>query len=100
MTTTEQIKELSTRLEELAKHIAIDEKRERLQEETEKSLAPGFWDDPAEAEKQLKAAAGIKTWITAYDSAAALVDDLSLMPDFVKEGAASEEELDAQYASG
>jgi peptide chain release factor 2 len=98
MTTTEQIKELAGRLEELARHIAIDDKRAHLAAETEKSLAPGFWDNPDEAEKQLKAAAQIKSWVTAYDSAAALTDDLTLMPDFVKEGAATEEELDEQYA--
>ena len=98
MTTTEQIKELTARLEALARHIAIDDKRARLKEEEAKSLAPGFWDNPEEAEKQLKAAAAIKSWVTAYDAAAALVDDLGLMPDFVKEGAATEEELDGHYA--
>jgi peptide chain release factor 2 len=98
VTTTEQIKELAGRLEELAKHISVDDKRERLKEEEAKSLAPGFWDNPEEAEKQLKAAAQIKSWVTAYDAAASLVDDLQLMPDFVKEGAASEEELDEHYA--
>ncbi len=97
-TTVEQIKELAGRLESLARHIDIDGKRERLREEEAKSLAPGFWDNPDEAEKQLKAAAQIKSWTTAYDGAAALTDDLQLMPDFIKEGAASEEELDEQYA--
>ena len=97
-TTVEQIKELAARLDALARHIAIDEKRARLKEEEVKSLAPGFWDNPEEAEKQLKAAAAIKSWTTAYDSAAALTDDLQLMPDFVKEGAATEDELDAHYA--
>ncbi len=96
-TTIEQIKELGGRLEALAKHIAIDEKRQKLAEETEKSLAPGFWDDPEAAEKQMKAAAQIKSWVVAYDGAAALNDDLALMPDFVREGAASEDELDRQY---
>ncbi len=84
MTTTEQIKELAGRLEALARHIAIDDKRERLAEEEAKSLAPGFWDNPDEAEKQLKAAAQIKSWVTAYDGAASLADD--------------EEELDEHYA--
>ncbi len=98
MTTTEQIKELTGRLEDLARHIDIDGKRERLKEEEEKSLAPGFWDNPEGAEKQLKAAAQIKSWVTAYDGAASLTDDLGLMPDFVKEGAATEEELDEHYA--
>ncbi len=96
-TTIEQIKELSKRLEGLARHIGIEDKRAQLAAETEKSLAPGFWDNPEEAEKQLKTAAQIKSWVTAYDVAAALVDDLALMPDFVKEGISSEEELDEQY---
>lgn len=34
-----------------------------------------------------------------YGQVQKLVEDLELMPDFVKEGLASEEELDAQYAS-
>ncbi len=97
-TTIEQIKELTRRVEELARHINIDDKRARLKIEEEKSLAPDFWDDAAEAEKALKATAAIKSWVTAYDTAATAVDDLAIMPDFVREGAASEEELDAEYA--
>ena len=42
--------------------------------------------------------AGIKSWITDYDRIASLVDDLQLMPDFVREGAATEQELDELYA--
>ncbi len=69
-----------------------------MAEEELKSQAPGFWDNPEEAEKQLKGISAIKSWTTAYDSAAALADDLQLMPDFIKEGAASEDELDEMYA--
>lgn len=98
MTTVEQIKELQKRLEELARHLNIEERKSRLAAEELKSQAPDFWDNPEEAEKQLKSIAAIKSWTTAYDSAAALVDDLALMPDFIKEGAASEEELDELYA--
>ncbi len=98
MTTTEQIKELTGRLGELAKHLNIEERRAKLRQEEAKALEAGFWDNPEEAEKQLKATATIKSWVVAYDAAAAKVEDLQLMPDFVKEGAASEEELDEQYA--
>ena len=45
----------------------------------------------------MKKVAGIRSWIDAYDSIAALMDDLQLMPDFVKEGLSSEAELQAQY---
>ncbi|MDR0907447.1 MAG: peptide chain release factor 2 [Rikenellaceae bacterium] len=96
-TTIEQIKELTRRLDELARHLAIDERKSRLAAEELKSQAADFWDNPEEAEKLLKGIASIKSWTTAYDTAATLVDDLGLMPDFVKEGVASEEELDALY---
>jgi peptide chain release factor 2 len=97
MTTTEQIKELTRRLEELARHLAIEERKSFLAAEELKSQAPDFWDNPEEAEKLLKAIASIRSWTTAYDGAAGLVGDLELMPDFVKEGVASEEELDQLY---
>jgi peptide chain release factor 2 len=98
-TTIEQIKELTRRLDELARHLAIDERKSRLEVEELKSQAPDFWDNPEEAEKLLKGIASIRSWTTAYDTAAALVDDLGLMPDFVKEGVATEEELDGLYTT-
>lgn len=42
--------------------------------------------------------ASIKSWIDAYREVEALAEDLQLMPDFVKEGLTSPEELDAHYA--
>ncbi len=42
--------------------------------------------------------AGIRSWVDGYAAVASLVDDLALMPDFVREGAATEAELDALYA--
>ena len=41
--------------------------------------------------------ASLKGWISDYREVASLVDDLQLMPDFVREGAASEAELDELY---
>jgi len=41
--------------------------------------------------------ASLRGWITDYREVASLVDDLQLMPDFVKEGVASEAELDELY---
>ena len=70
-----------------------------MEEEEGKTQDPDFWNDPEAAEKQLKKVAGIKYWITACDEIASAADDLQLMPDFVKEGLASADELDALYAS-
>ena len=70
-----------------------------MEEEEGKTQDPDFWNDPEAAEKQLKKVAGIKYWITVCDEIASAADDLQLMPDFVKEGLASADELDALYAS-
>ena len=70
-----------------------------LQNEEEKTFEPNFWDNPERAEQQLRKVASIKSWVEDYDRLAKLVEDLELMPDFVKEGLASEEELDSHHAT-
>lgn len=97
MVTAEQIKELLRRRQELYRHLAIDDKKIRLDEEQSKTFAPDFWDKPADAELQLKKVAEIKNWIDDFEAIECLCDDLELMPDFVREGGASESELDALY---
>lgn len=42
--------------------------------------------------------AEIRSWVEDYEEVSGLVDDVELMPDFVREGAASDEELEEQYA--
>ena len=97
MTTPDQIKELIQRKEALHKHLGIENRRLELENEEERTQVPDFWNDPRKAEEQLKKVASIKDWVVSYDDAASAVDDLALMPDFVKEGLASADELDAQY---
>ncbi len=98
MVTTEQIKELLKRREELRRHLAIEDKLIELDEEQARTLAPDFWDKPEEAEKRLRKVAGIKSWIDDFATIERLCDDLELMPDFVREGGASEEELETLHA--
>lgn len=42
--------------------------------------------------------AGIKAWVEEYDAVVKEIEDLQLMPEFVKEGVVTEQELDEQYA--
>ncbi len=69
----------------------------QLDEEQEKSQAPEFWDDPKEAEKQLKLIASIKKWIDSFEEVNTAIEDLHVLYDFHKEGEASEEEVESQY---
>lgn len=61
------------------------------------TLRPDFWDDADKAQEQLKKVASIKSWVTDFDAIQTALDDLELMPEFIREGAASEEEMEAGY---
>ena len=98
MTTTEQIRDLFRRRDDLHRYLAIEDKRVEHEEEEMKTFAPDFWDNPEAAEKQLKKVASIKSWIDDFDTLSAMVDDLDVVAEFVREGGASEQELDNHYA--
>ncbi len=75
----------------------MDGKREQLKNEEALTLTPDFWDDAEKAQAQLKKVAAIKSWVVDYDAIATAMDELNLVPEFIKEGAAAEEDLDAAY---
>ena len=99
MVLAEQIKEIEQRREVLERCLDIDQKRIDLRNEEEKTQEPNFWDNPDKAREQLRKVAGIKAWVEDYDAIRKDAEDLQLMPDFVKEGVVSEEEMDAHYAA-
>lgn len=72
--------------------------RINLQNEEEKTLAPDFWNTPDKAEEQLRKVASIKSWISDYDNIRKRTEELEMMPEFIKEGIASEADGDALYA--
>ncbi|MBQ9462563.1 MAG: peptide chain release factor 2 [Bacteroidales bacterium] len=86
MITQEQVKELGQRTEALRKYLKIDTKREEVAEGEAKSQAPGFWDDPKEAELFLKKLNSVKAWVTAYDKLHSQVEDLDVLLELDPEG--------------
>jgi len=98
MILAEQIRELAARREALERCLNIEQKRIDLRNEEEKTQEPDFWDDPAAAREQLRKVAAIKAWVDDYDAVRKDVEDLELMPDFVKEEVVSEAEMDEHYA--
>ncbi|MCB9360681.1 MAG: peptide chain release factor 2 [Flavobacteriales bacterium] len=99
MTTQEQIKELVDRLAALRGYLDVDNKLIQLEEEEQKTQDPNFWENPKEAEKQLKVVRNIKVWTDSYFAVNAIIDDLQVLFDFYKEGDVTEEEMDEQYAN-
>ncbi len=94
MITLDQVKELGQRTEALSKYLKINEKRADVADREAQSQAPGFWDDPKEAEAFLKKMNSVKAWVTAYDKLHSQVEDLDVLMELDPEG----EDTDKAYA--
>ena len=95
MITLEQIKDLRQRLVTLEACLDIEGKRKAVAEKELKSQQPDFCDDPKEAEKFLKKLSALKLWVTDYDKAASLVDDLDVLYEFAKDSITGESDEEA-----
>jgi peptide chain release factor 2 len=98
MVNQDQLKDILGRIEAIAAYLKISEKRMQLKEEELKSQDPNFWDNPKEAEVKMKSIRTLKFWIENYDKLKAIYDDIEVLIEFVKEGAAEESEVDESYA--
>ena len=85
MITQEQIKDLQERVATLNSCLDIAGKRKEVAAKTEETLAPDFWGDPKAAEAFLKKLSGIKSWVTDFDKARSLSDDLEVLYEFAKD---------------
>ena len=70
-----------------------------IEEEEEKTQAPDFWNDPKNAEILLKKIKEKKQWVETYLKAEEALNDLATLAEFLKEGEASQEEVDTQFAN-
>lgn len=108
MITQEQIKELHGRLGTLKECLDIESKRKKVGELQKQTEAPDFWSDPKTAETFMKNMNAVKTWVTDFDKASTLTDDLDVLYEFAEasmdgaedEAAESDEmkELEAAYS--
>jgi peptide chain release factor 2 len=99
MINNDQLKATGQRVEAIASYLRIPEKEIQLQEAELKSQDPGFWDDPKKAEADMKNIRSLKFWIESYTRLKTQLDDIEVLLDFVKEGAAEESEIDEAYNS-
>jgi len=75
----------------------IDNKLIKIEEEEEKTHAPDFWDNPSEAEKQLRFISGIKEWTNSFSEITTQIEELKISIDFYKEGEIEESEVEKLY---
>lgn len=99
MITIEQLKELKERVDALNRYLGIDEKKVELEEEQLRTQAPGFWDNPKEAEIQMKKVKDIQKWIEGYKEVKTATDEVEVAFDFYKEEMVTDEEVDEAYVT-
>lgn len=75
----------------------MDAKLIEIENEEEKTMAPDFWDDPREAQTQIKMIQSKKKWVEEFNKAKDLLADLEVLIEFRKEGEISEEEVEEAY---
>ncbi|UOY06279.1 peptide chain release factor 2 [Muricauda sp. SCSIO 64092] len=97
MVTTDQQKDLIERLGALRRYLDIDAKRIEIENEEEKTLVPGFWDNPQEAQKQMQALKSKKRWVTDFENAKTMVGDLEVLMEFYELGEVDEGEVQEKY---
>ena len=98
MITADQLKDVVDRVEKLHHYLKIDQKRVEFEEESLRTQAPDFWDDPKRAEAQMKKVKGIEKWIKDYEIVKQNAEELQLAFDYYKENIVTEQEVDDVYA--
>lgn len=76
----------------------MDNRLREIEDLTSQTLDPNFWNDPKRAEGIQRKIGLSKNWVDEYNQIAREVDDLEGLFEFQKEGMASEQEVDTQYA--
>ncbi|MGM9741464.1 MAG: peptide chain release factor 2 [Candidatus Cryptobacteroides sp.] len=98
MVTLEQIRTLHQRMETLGRCLDIEAKRAKVAELQKQTEAADFWNDPKAAETFMKNMNGVKSWVTDYDKAFTLTEDLDVLYDFAKDsmGMSGEEVVESE----
>lgn len=63
----------------------MDQKRIEIQEEEEKTLEPGFWDESRNAEQLMRTINDKKQWVARYDTIAKALEDLEVLVELYAE---------------
>ncbi len=90
--TIEQIKEKRERVMALHSFLAIDEKKNKIENDKQLSLSAGFWDDNVRATAILKEIKTNSYWVDMYEKVNQHLEDFIVMFEFWKAGEANEED--------
>ena len=95
--TNDQLSELKDRLALLRGYLDVEKRSFEIEDLTQQSLDPDFWNDSKRAEGVMKQLQSHKGWVGQYEKVAERIDELEILQEFLKEGEGSEEDLEQKY---
>ncbi|HEV7330773.1 MAG TPA: peptide chain release factor 2 [Flavisolibacter sp.] len=95
--TQEQIKDMRDRVLVLRRFLDVENREQKIAQDKQLSLSPGFWDDNQRATAILKDIKLNEFWVNLYDEVNTSVEDFAVLFEFWKEGEGSEEDVKAAY---
>ncbi|MCU0320965.1 MAG: peptide chain release factor 2, partial [Chitinophagaceae bacterium] len=87
------------RVSVLRRFLDYDTRNQKVEQDKQLSLSPGFWDDNVRATAIMKEIKVNEYWMKLYTAVAAAVEDFAVLFEFFKAGDATEEETLAAYNS-
>ncbi|MBB1283985.1 peptide chain release factor 2 [Flavisolibacter sp. BT320] len=95
--TQEQIKDMRDRVLVLGGFFDVENREQKIAQDKQLSLSPGFWDDNQRATAILKEIKLNEFWVNLYTEVDTAVEDFAVLFEFWKEGEGSEEDVKAAY---
>ncbi|MDH7912628.1 peptide chain release factor 2 [Winogradskyella sp. SYSU M77433] len=97
MITSDQIKDLNSRLDALRQYLDLDAKLIEISNEEEQTFDPNFWNDSKKAEQVMRSLREKKSWVNDFNAAKTLYEDLEVIYEFYKEEEATLEDVENRY---
>ncbi|HPH22859.1 MAG TPA: peptide chain release factor 2 [Chitinophagaceae bacterium] len=95
--TQEKLNDMRDRLVVLGGFFDYDLRNQKVEQDKQISLSPGFWDDNVRATAIMKEIKVNEYWMKLYTSVETAVEDFAVLLDFFKSGDASEDETQTAY---
>ncbi|MDG4715583.1 peptide chain release factor 2 [Winogradskyella marincola] len=97
MITSDQIKDLNSRLDILRQYLDLDTKLIEIANEEEQTFDPNFWNDSKKAEQVMRSIREKKSWVNDYNSAKTLYEDVEVIYEFYKEDEATLDDVESRF---
>ncbi|QEC54678.1 peptide chain release factor 2 [Flavisolibacter ginsenosidimutans] len=95
--TQEQLKDMRDRVLVLRRFLDVANREDKIRNDKQLSLSPGFWDDNARATSILKEIKLNEYWVNLYEQVETAVEDFAVLFEFWKEGEGAEEDVKGAY---